>query len=71
MSDAFASMWIRFVCSLVSARGEWLVNVLTRSIKGLSYREWRSLSKPASEIRLDAHTARCLLGSAQALTGAP
>ncbi|KAJ9477353.1 RNA polymerase I-specific transcription initiation factor RRN3 [Pseudozyma hubeiensis] len=41
MDDSFAQMWIKFVCSLVSARGEWLTVILTKATKALSYRlEW-------------------------------
>ena len=45
MNESFAHMWIKFVCSLVSARGEWLSHVLHRAVKGLSYRsDWRALA---------------------------
>lgn len=37
--DAFARVWMRFVCTLCSARNEWIGEVLTRAVKGLSYRE--------------------------------
>ncbi|SPO21500.1 related to RRN3 - RNA polymerase I specific transcription factor [Ustilago trichophora] len=41
MDDSFAQMWIKFVCSLVSARSEWLSVILTKATKALSYRlEW-------------------------------
>ncbi|GAC74558.1 RNA polymerase I transcription factor [Moesziomyces antarcticus T-34] len=41
MDEAFAQMWIKFVCSLVSARSEWLSVILTKATKALSYRlEW-------------------------------
>lgn len=41
MDESFAQMWIKFVCSLVSARSEWLSVILTKATKALSYRlEW-------------------------------
>lgn len=41
MDDSFAQLWIKFVCSLVSARSEWLLYILTKATKALSYRlEW-------------------------------
>ncbi|PWZ03385.1 RNA polymerase I-specific transcription initiation factor RRN3 [Testicularia cyperi] len=41
MDDSFAQMWIKFVCSLVSARSEWLSPILSKATKALSYRlEW-------------------------------
>ncbi|SNX82757.1 related to RRN3 - RNA polymerase I specific transcription factor [Melanopsichium pennsylvanicum] len=41
MDESFAQMWIKFVCSLVSARSEWLSIILTKATKALSYRlEW-------------------------------
>ncbi|UZJ51581.1 hypothetical protein CBS101457_000901 [Exobasidium rhododendri] len=43
--DAFARIWMRFVCTLCSARSEWVGEVLSRAVKGLSYRsDWRSLA---------------------------
>ena len=39
MNESFATGWVRFVCALVSARGEWIVPLLERAMKGLSYRE--------------------------------
>lgn len=38
--DVFARTWMRFVCTLCSARSEWVGEVLSRSVKGLSYREY-------------------------------
>ncbi|PWN51036.1 RNA polymerase I-specific transcription initiation factor RRN3 [Violaceomyces palustris] len=59
MSEAFSHMWIKFVCSLVSARGEWLTSVLSRAVKGLSYRsDWRALAyagEPANATTSSAH----------------
>lgn len=41
MDDSFVQMWIKFVCSLVSARSEWLSVILAKATKALSYRlEW-------------------------------
>jgi hypothetical protein len=37
--DSFARTWMRFVCTLCSARSEWVGEVLSRAVKGLSYRE--------------------------------
>lgn len=37
--DSFSRTWMRFVCTLCSARSEWVGEVLSRAVKGLSYRE--------------------------------
>lgn len=37
--DSFARTWMRFVCTLCSVRSEWVGEVLSRAVKGLSYRE--------------------------------
>ncbi|SPO35377.1 related to RRN3 - RNA polymerase I specific transcription factor [Pseudozyma flocculosa] len=37
VEDHFAHLWIKFVCSLVSARGEWLNSVLSQAVQGLEY----------------------------------
>lgn len=37
--DAFSRTWMRFVCTLCSARSEWVGEVLSRAVKGLRYRE--------------------------------
>lgn len=37
--DTFARTWMRFICTLCSARSEWVGEVLSRAVKGLSYRE--------------------------------
>jgi hypothetical protein len=37
--DSFARTWMRFVCTLCSARSEWVGEVLSRAVRGLSYRE--------------------------------
>ena len=41
--DSFARTWMRFVCTLCSARNEWIGDVLARAVKGLSYREFGAI----------------------------
>lgn len=43
--DSFARTWTRFVCNLCSVRSEWTLEILSRAVRGLSYRsDWRSLA---------------------------
>lgn len=43
--DTFARTWMRFVCNLCSVRSEWVGEVLSRAVQGLSYRsDWRSMA---------------------------
>ncbi|KDN38632.1 RRN3-domain-containing protein [Tilletiaria anomala UBC 951] len=45
MNESFATVWVRFVCALVSARGEWIAPLLERAVKSLSFRsDWRALA---------------------------
>ncbi|KAN0060865.1 DNA independent RNA polymerase I transcription factor [Thecaphora frezii] len=52
MEDHFAHLWIKFVCSLVSARGEWLDNVLRQAVSGLGF---LSNSRARNLLNLPAH----------------